>query len=427
MPPRLEKQSTSLTRTLGKPSPDLRAADTYDEVAALRRRIATMDADLARRQESYIRRERAYNLRVEELEEELAAIKNGKTAWMREDKAMKEIKMMHSTILGNVDMVQDRTAKVLQEQERDLLRAFRARLFDVQTELEKEKKKKDDGSAAWIERTRRTEAELDWAKEMADRLDRVNQSLGKESKRLKSELVGQNEDRTYLIQQLVQVKKENTLMRQELTRVEAELKEANGKLGKTENALNTARQSMAISLPVAQRPVTSHSTSQLLGAGRAGAGAGGEDYRYRDIIRRLKKLLETERRNLRQVRAQHAADLQERTELEKLLRDAALTVRKEIEEQRRMQNPDEAGETVGKSATEVAISSLTAKDQTRTLELLLSQERVISLLYQETFPMSRNGGAGGSGGGGNMPGTPNLAPLPETVARSPLASKDITH
>ena len=54
----------------------------------------------------------------------------------------------------------------MQEQERDLLRAFRARLFDVQTELEKEKSKKDDGAGAWIEKSRQLEAEVEWAKEV---------------------------------------------------------------------------------------------------------------------------------------------------------------------------------------------------------------------------------------------------------------------
>lgn len=69
---------------------------------------------------------------------------------MKSDDKMKHLKDMQGEILFNVDIVQDRTAKVLQEQERDLLRAFRARLYDVQTELEKEKSKKDDGAIAWI-------------------------------------------------------------------------------------------------------------------------------------------------------------------------------------------------------------------------------------------------------------------------------------
>jgi len=45
---------------------------------------------------------------------------------------MESLKNMHKQILHNVEMVQDRSSKILQEQEKDLLRAFRARLFDVQ-------------------------------------------------------------------------------------------------------------------------------------------------------------------------------------------------------------------------------------------------------------------------------------------------------
>ena len=36
----------------------------------------------------------------------------------------------------------------------------------MQTELEKEKSKKDDGAGAWIERSRQLEAEVEWAKEV---------------------------------------------------------------------------------------------------------------------------------------------------------------------------------------------------------------------------------------------------------------------
>ena len=65
---------------------------------------------------------------------------------MTHDKKMTTLKRninhMQRAIEDNVDMVQDRTTKILQEQERDLLRAFRARLFDVQTELEQVRKRK---------------------------------------------------------------------------------------------------------------------------------------------------------------------------------------------------------------------------------------------------------------------------------------------
>ena len=143
-----------------------------EDHVSLVNKIDMLEKDLERRQESYVSRERAYKLRIDELEEELANQRREKTGWMKSDGKMSKLKGMQGQIIKNVELVQDRTAKILQEQERDLLRAFRARLFDVQTELEKEKSKKDDGAGAWIEKSRQLEAEVEWAKEVADRLER---------------------------------------------------------------------------------------------------------------------------------------------------------------------------------------------------------------------------------------------------------------
>lgn len=192
-----------------------------DEVT-LQAKIFQLEKDLERRQESYITRERAYKVRIDELEEELTAQKASKTGWMKHDKKISELKQMQHQILNNVELVQDRTARIMQEQERDLLRAFKARLFDVQTELEKEKSKKDDGAAAWIEKSRQLEAEVEWAKEVADRLERVNQTLLQENNRLKSQFASQEEDRNFLIKQLVSVKKDNARLRAEYSVLEAE-------------------------------------------------------------------------------------------------------------------------------------------------------------------------------------------------------------
>ena len=59
---------------------------------------------------------------------------SGKMSWMQGNHSMESLKNMHQQILHNVEMVQDRSSKILQEQEKDLLRAFRARLFDVQVQ-----------------------------------------------------------------------------------------------------------------------------------------------------------------------------------------------------------------------------------------------------------------------------------------------------
>ena len=102
--------------------------------------------------------------------------------------------------------------------------------------------------------------------------------------------------------------------------------------------------------------------------------------RYREVVARLKRLLDVERRNLRAVRAAHAKDLQSRTELETLLRACVDDVRKEIAAQRGGGSPGKGG------AGSVGMEELGNAERERALELLLSQERVVSLLYAKTFP-----------------------------------------
>ena len=200
-------------------------ADNQDDSApanSLVTKVSSLEKDLERRQESYVARERAYKTRIQELEEELLFVRQTKTGWMKSDGKMSKLKSMQGQIMKNVELVQDRTSRVLQEQERDLLRAFRARLFDVQTELEKEKSKKEDGAGAWIERSRKLESEVEWAKEVADRLERVNQTLLIENTRLKSQFNSQEEDRNFLIAQLVNVKKENAQLKAEYAAITLE-------------------------------------------------------------------------------------------------------------------------------------------------------------------------------------------------------------
>lgn len=192
-------------------------SDNPDDSAAtipLLLKIACLEKDLERRQESYVTRERDYKTRIQE--QDLLLVRQTKTDWMKSDGKMSKLKSLQGQIIKNVDLVQDQTSRVLQDQERDLLRSFRARLFDVQAELEKEKSKKDDGAGVWIARSRKLESEVDWAKEVADRLERINQSLLADNSRLKSQFNGQEEDRNFLIAQLVHVKKENTQLKAEV-------------------------------------------------------------------------------------------------------------------------------------------------------------------------------------------------------------------
>lgn len=57
-----------------------------EQLQVMKQKTETLQADLSRRQESYIRRERAFNMRIEELEEELARLKvRGRYSVQRND------------------------------------------------------------------------------------------------------------------------------------------------------------------------------------------------------------------------------------------------------------------------------------------------------------------------------------------------------
>ena len=368
--------------------------DTAANSVALGNKITSLEKDLERRQESYVARERAYKTRIEELEEELKFQRQEKTGWMKSDAKMFKLKSMQGQIVKNVELVQDRTSRVLQEQERDLLRAFRARLFDVQTELEKEKSKKEDGAGAWIERSRKLEAEVEWAKEVADRLERVNQTLMTDNSRLKSQFASQEEDRNFLIVQLVNVKKENAQLKAEYSAIESENATFQVQMKKMEDDL-------------AANMANRHGNSKTLDGSNLA-----NDERYKEINARLRRLLSDERRALTHVRANYAQELRSRTEMEMLLRQCVDDVRKEIalktvsmggprsnSRQQAVGTPGGARTGTGTAgAATVPVAAFNQTDRERTLELLLSQERVISLIYAKTFPIS---GAPSSSSGHN--------------------------
>jgi len=336
-------------------------------------KIKIIEEDLERRQESYVSRERAYKTRIDELEEELLNQRQSKTGWMKEDSKMSQLKNMQGQIMNNVELVQDRTARILQEQERDLLRAFRARLFDVQTELEKEKSKKEDGAGAWIERCRQLEAEMEWAKEVADRLERVNQTLLQENNRLKSQFGSQEEDRNFLIKQLVSVKKDNARLRAEYTAMEAE----NEKLQEQ------------VKEGIAKAATLKAAASG--GASSTGAKNDTED-RYKDVNIRLRRLLADERKSLQQVRQNYAQELKARTEMEMLLRQCVEDVRKEIArrhiESAQFSATGDLAKLYNRQPGTIPVEDFGQEDRERALELLLSQERVVTLLYAKTFPIN---------------------------------------
>lgn len=349
------------------------------DLGSLRSKINFLEIDLQKRQEAYITRERAYKSRIFELEEDIGRERQVKSGWMKTDDGMAKLKNLHQEILSHVVLVQDRTSRILQEQEKDLLRAFRARLFDVQTELEKEKSKKDDGdSRAWIKKSRDLEERVEAYKEIADKLERTNQTLNQENQRLQTQFQNQEDDRDYIVKQLEHARKDNSDWRARFERLDKEVslleeKEKNLGLEKGTNARVSVAKSDA-------------------------------DERYKEVNKKLQKLLESERGSLDLVRRNYQQELDSRTETELLLRQCIDDVRRELlRRQKRSREggssgsvpstPDKGALDPASLVTQLPIDKFSAADRERVLELLLSQERVVALLYSKALQANKSAAA----------------------------------
>ncbi len=89
---------------------------------------------------------------------------------------------------------------------------------------------------------------------------------------------------------------------------------------------------------------------------------------------RIRKTIDDERKRLREVRTAHIAAIASRTELEGFLRQSIADVKRNIS-MHRLEALDNLG--TGMQAAHVK------EERDRVLELLLSQERVVTLLYEK--------------------------------------------
>ena len=356
----------------------------------------SLKAEQRRRMESYMRRETSYQTEIDDMK---AMIERQAKERPPEDERLKELRGQHRQVIEVVGALKTREKASLHEQEQDLLRAFRARLWDVQFELESERSKKDDGALEWIEKTKTLGKELDWSRDEALRLDRTNQFLSKDNERLKTQLRAQEGDREFMVRQMLNLKKENARLKMQVA-YDDSVEHAISDSGGTSSGSRASSASLhrGASGSGAERPKTANSTPPA--RHNASRGRMGDDSstkslahseqikglmlqqaeseeRHRETVARLKRQLETERRNLRAVRAAHANDLASRNELETLLRACVEDVRKEVASQHSAQSTP-SFEAPGHSRPAAAgglpdVVELGAKERSRVLELLLSQ------------------------------------------------------
>merc|ERR1719259_1038694 len=110
---------------------------------------------------------------------------------------------MHKSVVGSLECIQGNTAKILQEQENDLMRAFRNRLKEVSQDQENQKSKKGEQSSKLLAEHRKVVGALHATQELAQSFDKQNQELQAEKQRLQDKLKTREDDTQALYKELV--------------------------------------------------------------------------------------------------------------------------------------------------------------------------------------------------------------------------------
>mmetsp|Transcript_7837 Transcript_7837/g.15299 ORF Transcript_7837/g.15299 Transcript_7837/m.15299 type:complete len:376 (+) Transcript_7837:335-1462(+) len=291
---------------------------------------------------------------------------------------MDSIKEMHKSIQDSIMEMQKKTVRMLENQERDLIRDFKTKLIAVEQELFKERKKNENGSVEWVEKCHKLTSELEWLRDTAKKLSEENKNINKEMRRLRKTLKQKEEDREYLIKQLVDVKKEN----QKIASVRpATSNPVPPAIARLERPYTAALDSSALAKG-ATSPLH-RSSSDLedpftVGSRRASpkgtSFTAQQERRYKNVIARLKRQVEAEQTKIKKIRAQYRAEISARNELQTILKMCVMDVR-------------QAANLEGSEGSlESKRQNLALEERIQIIERLMSNDKVVYLLYERMFP-----------------------------------------
>lgn len=364
-----------------------------------------ISANAQRRQEAYLRKELKYREQLGQLEER---INNINVNDPKGDIRMSHIRSMHQDIQDTIGRIQGKTSQILQDQERDLIRAFRSRLADVTDELEKERKKNESGSVEWVQRCRKLTEELEWLRDLTDKLTAENKNYLKENRRFKRQLKTQEEDREFLIKQLVAVKKENARLRYSFEKANA-----NGGLGKITGDDDSApgTPNNRTTVPSTRQNNFAKTTPQPTDDSRDldetggnfsstfnfGSSGGGGDARLQSVLAKAKRRNEELEMKLRNMKTAYTQEVSGRTELQNFLKKCIEDVKQDIAQRtkkRRAMARSGGGRLALQSLPkkpavdprDIPLAEFTSTDRINVMEWLLSQDAVMFMLYDKMFP-----------------------------------------
>lgn len=134
----------------------------------------------------------------------------------RDKERLESIGNLHSKIQDNVSKIQLNAAKLLMDQENDLIRYYNAKINELKHQFEEENVKKSKKDKDFLEKETQLISELEWIKGIAQKIDQENHSLMEKYMDLKLAYQTQENDKEILLRDIVLKKKKIAFLQSQI-------------------------------------------------------------------------------------------------------------------------------------------------------------------------------------------------------------------
>mmetsp|Transcript_29076 Transcript_29076/g.52042 ORF Transcript_29076/g.52042 Transcript_29076/m.52042 type:complete len:365 (+) Transcript_29076:2204-3298(+) len=299
-------------------------------------RNRSLEKELSRREQRYLMKEQTLRRALEHYEQDAHDEQLHTPLSDIGKKQFDKIESLHKQLTQSISVIQHKTAHEIKRSEEEIVRQFDNRLKEVATTLEKDKKSKYETIQSFAEKESIVQKKLDLMTASLQLIETKNRELEAENKQLKLDLKLLKEEHYMYIkkscsQRSVQITMSNTPM------------VLSPKMSLPPSPTN---------IPILESRYDSKvEDAQIL--------------RYEKVITKLKKMLELERKALKNARAAYSKELENKNELQQILRQAIEAVREDSRMLPAMQRDKNAKKMIA--------------------EKLANDEQILTYLYDSAF------------------------------------------
>lgn len=283
---------------------------------------------------------------------------------------MEEVQNTHGQIIDKIQVIQYRTSKVMVDQEKDIMRFFINKINEIKKEFEEEKIKKGKNDQDYLQKENQLISELEWIKNIAQKIDKENHDLMKQFMELKAKYYTQESDREMLLKQLIIKKKKNAVLKNQLKHYEKLLEQVeqpqdnyNGWGSGQPKKSSPQLQPLNVSVRNTTTDIEKKTVIERYG-------------RYEDTIKSLQSQLRKEQKKTRSIKEQFMKSVGEKQEIEEIIKECIEDLKMDV-----IKVKSETRTTFNGKGS----AGFTQQKRQQLVQKLLNNEKILSLIYDKTF------------------------------------------